>query len=135
MTVGNGLECPNPQVSIHAIFGNNGFIVLVIYGRCILMKNVQRIPFTKFLDGSYKIKPVPRKKKTRAYSIIYVNPAAFIDPTICTIGAIVLSAAIAEKVLDACGFHDLVSRIERVRSVVLPLTVVGALTYVLLQIL
>ncbi|PFW72150.1 hypothetical protein COL23_25710 [Priestia aryabhattai] len=99
------------------------------------MKNVQRIPLADFLDGSYKTKPVPRKKKTRVYSIIYVNPLMFIDPTICIIGGIVLIAAIAEKTMDAFGLHDLVSKMESVRSVVLPLTAMGALTYVLLHIL
>ena len=95
------------------------------------MKNVQRIPLTDFLDGSYKTKPVQKRKGKMVYSFIYINPSAFFDPTVCVIGGIVLGLAIVEKFLAANGHYNVVAKMELIRSIVFPAIAVFGIGYVL----
>jgi hypothetical protein len=52
-----------------------------------------------------------------------------LDPTILTIGGIVLGIAIIERILERWGVIDLVDQFAKVMLFILPVTFYGALFY------
>lgn len=90
---------------------------------------VETINFKAFLNNSYK-EPLPKKKSSvKAYSIVAINPYAFIDPTICIIGAGVLTLALLEKFLARQGNFDIVEKIQGFTSIIFPAVGLGAVIY------
>jgi hypothetical protein len=71
------------------------------------------------------IKPRPFK----AYSFVPFSPFAMLDPTILTLGGIVLGIAIIERILERWGVIDLVDQFAKVMRFILPVTFYGALFY------
>ncbi|MDN4634578.1 hypothetical protein QCD71_23995 [Sphingomonas sp. PsM26] len=78
--------------------------------------------------------PSPKPSLTRlrpfkAYSFVPFSPLAMLDPTIITIGGIVLGIAIIECILERWGVIDLVDQFAKVMRFILPVTFYGALFY------
>ncbi|MDI3090170.1 hypothetical protein QJ133_03150 [Priestia megaterium] len=71
------------------------------------------------------IKPRP----FNAYSFVPFSPFAMLDPTILTIGGIVLGIAFIERMLERLGVIDLADQFEKVMRFILPVTFYGALFY------
>ncbi|MGG0453849.1 hypothetical protein ABEY82_26160 [Priestia megaterium] len=71
------------------------------------------------------IKPRPFK----AYSFVPFSPFAMLDPTILTLGGIVLGVAIIERILERWGVIDLVDQFSKIMRFILPVTFYGALFY------
>jgi len=71
------------------------------------------------------IKPRPFK----AYSFVPFSPFAMLDPTILTIGGIVLGIAIIERILERWGVIDLVDQFSKIMRFILPVTFYSALIY------
>ncbi|MEK1830679.1 hypothetical protein AAAC51_21505 [Priestia megaterium] len=67
----------------------------------------------------------------RACSFVPFSPLAMLDPTILTIGGIVLGIAIIERILERWGVIDLVDQFARVMRFILPVTFYSALIYFL----
>jgi len=82
-----------------------------------------------------KIFPPPKTSLTRprpfrAYSFVPFSPLAMLDPTILTIGGIVLGiAAIIERILERWGVIDLVDQFAKVMRFILPVAFYSALFY------
>ena len=64
-----------------------------------------------------------------AYSFVPFSPLAMLDPTILTIGGIVLGIAFIERMLERLGVIDLADQFEKVMRFILPVTFYGALFY------
>ncbi|QSF35857.1 hypothetical protein ICR95_25625 (plasmid) [Priestia megaterium] len=75
------------------------------------------------LTSSMKPRPV------NAYSFVPFSPFVMLDPTILTIGGIVLAVALIEWLLDRWGVMDLADQFEKVMRFILPVTFYGALFY------
>ncbi|MBE2978185.1 hypothetical protein [Priestia megaterium] len=78
--------------------------------------------------------PSPKPSLTRprpfqAYSFVPFSPLAMLDPTILTIGGIVLGIAIIERVLERWGVIDLVDQFAKVMRFILPVAFYSALFY------
>lgn len=100
------------------------------------MRNkVQTIKFNEFLSGDYKVKDVPRKTM-KAYSFVGVpiNITAFFDPTIITIGSVVMLLVVAEKLLAHYGLVDVLAKVELTTTFLFPVLVFSFLLYVLAHI-
>ncbi|MED4255837.1 hypothetical protein P4689_24900 [Priestia megaterium] len=92
------------------------------------MRKTQRFPFRKIFHKSSltsSVKPRPFK----AYSFVPFSPIAMLDPTILTIGGIVLGIAFIERILERLGVIDLADQFEKVMRFILPVTFYGALFY------
>ena len=92
------------------------------------MRKTQWFDFRNFLHKpslSSSIKPRPFK----AYSFVPFSPFAMLDPTILTLGGIVLGIAIIERILERWGVIDLVDQFAKVMRFILPVTFYGALFY------
>ncbi|NGY80890.1 hypothetical protein F6Y03_01165 [Bacillus megaterium] len=92
------------------------------------MRKTQWFDFRNFLHKpslSSSIKPRPFK----AYSFVPFSPVAMLDPTILTVGGIVLGIAFIEQVLNRWGAIDLAGQFEKVMRFILPVTFYGALLY------
>jgi hypothetical protein len=63
------------------------------------------------------------------YSFVPFSPLAILDPTILTIGGIVLGITIIERILERWGVMDLADQVEKVMRFILPVTFYGALFY------
>ncbi|MGG0419649.1 hypothetical protein ABEY52_26835 [Priestia aryabhattai] len=92
------------------------------------MKKTQWFNFRSFfqkpsLTSSTKPRPF------RAYSFVPFSPLAMLDPTILTIGGIVLGIAFIERMLERLGVIDLANQFEKVMRFILPVTFYGALFY------
>jgi hypothetical protein len=83
----------------------------------------------------HKISPPPlkssltRPRPFRAYSFVPFSPLAMLDPTILTLGGIVLGIAIIERILERWGVIDLVDQFAKVMRFILPVTFYSALIY------
>lgn len=95
------------------------------------MKKTESILFRSFMNGSYK-ESVRKPRPYKAYSIIMINPMALLDPTILTIGGIVLGVVLLERFLERFGALDIAERISGVIRFLLPATFFGALIYFLM---
>jgi len=71
------------------------------------------------------IKPRPFK----SYSFVPFSPFAMLDPTILTIGGIILGIAFIEQILERLGVIDLADQFEKAMRFILPVTFYGALFY------
>ena len=63
------------------------------------------------------------------YSFVPFSPLTMLDPTILTIGGIVLGIAIIERILERWGVIDLVDQFAKVMRFILPVTFYSALVY------
>jgi len=95
------------------------------------MKKTESISLESFMNGSYK--KVKRRSRTyRAYSFVPFSPLAMLDPTILTIGGIVLGIALIERLLERLGVLDIAASISSVIRFIMPVTFFGALIYFLM---
>ncbi|MDD9781020.1 hypothetical protein [Priestia megaterium] len=92
------------------------------------MRKTQWFDFRNFFHKpslTSSIKPCP----FNAYSFVPFSPLAMLDPTILTIGGIVLGIAIIERILERWGVIDLVDQFAKVMRFILPVTFYSALIY------
>ncbi|MGG0481342.1 hypothetical protein ABE039_25445 [Priestia megaterium] len=92
------------------------------------MRKAKVFTFRKISSPPHKpslTKPWPFK----AYSFVPFSPLAMLDPTILTIGGIVLGIAIIEQILERWGVIDLVDQFGKIMRLILPVTFYSALIY------
>ena len=92
------------------------------------MRKTQWFNFRNFFHKpslTSSIKPRP----FNAYSFVPFSPFAMLDPTILTIGGIVLGIAFIEQILERLGVIDLADQFAKVMRFILPVTFYGALLY------
>ncbi|MCM3186469.1 hypothetical protein [Priestia megaterium] len=80
----------------------------------------------------YSPSPKPfltRPRPFKTYSFVPFSPLAMLDPTILTIGGIVLGIAIIERILERWGVIDLVDQFAKVMRFILPVAFYSALIY------
>ncbi|MGG3569365.1 hypothetical protein ABET11_22205 [Priestia megaterium] len=92
------------------------------------MRTTKGFTFRKILPLSHK-PSLTRPRPLKAYSFVPFSPLAMLDPTILTIGGIVLGIAIIERILERWGVIDLVDQFSKVMRFILPVTFYGALFY------
>ncbi len=92
------------------------------------MRKTQEFPFRKIFPP-YPKPSLTRSRPFRAYSFVPFSPLAMLDPTILTIGGIVLGIAIIERILERWGVIDLVDQFAKVMRFILPVTFYSALIY------
>jgi len=92
------------------------------------MRKTQRFRFRKIFPPSPKTS-LTRTSPFKAYSFVPFSPLAMLDPTILTIGGIVLGIAIIERVLERWGVIDLVDQFAKVMRFILPVAFYSALFY------
>ncbi|WP_394532789.1 hypothetical protein C1N83_27930 (plasmid) [Priestia aryabhattai] len=92
------------------------------------MRKTHDIDFQNFLHQP-SFKPSKKPRPFKAYSFVPFSPLAMLDPTILTIGGIVLGIAIIERVLERWGVIDLSDQFAKVMRFILPVTFYGALLY------
>ncbi|WP_374989547.1 hypothetical protein Q5794_30100 (plasmid) [Priestia megaterium] len=73
--------------------------------------------------------PLTRPRPFRAYSFVPFSTLAMLDPTILTIGGIVLGIAIIERILERWGVVDLADQFAKVMRFILPVAFYSALFY------
>jgi len=94
----------------------------------INMRKTHYSTFQKFFHKpSFKPSTKPRPFKT--YSFVPFSPLAMLDPTILTIGGIILGIAIIERILERWGVIDLVDQFGKIMRLILPVTFYSALIY------
>lgn len=98
------------------------------------MKKVHTIKFSEFMNGDYTKEQIKRKP-FKAYSYIYVNPWALVDPTICTIGGAILAIVLIEKFLEHKEYFRAMQIIQSILDVVLPISGLAALTFFIWEVL
>ncbi|WP_369361790.1 hypothetical protein [Priestia megaterium] len=92
------------------------------------MRKTHDSTFQNFFNKPpFKSSTKPRPFKT--YSFVPFSPLAMLDPTILTIGGIVLGIAIIERILERWGVIDLVDQFANVMRFILPVTFYSALIY------
>ncbi|GAB1779558.1 hypothetical protein PMEGAS67_50350 [Priestia megaterium] len=92
------------------------------------MRKTQWFSFRKI----FSLSPKPTLKRPRpfqAYSFVPFSPLVMLDPTILTIGGIVLGIAIIERILERWGVIDLVDQFAKVMRFILSVTFYGGLFY------
>ncbi|RDZ10120.1 hypothetical protein C3744_23515 [Priestia megaterium] len=92
------------------------------------MRKTKGLTFRKIFPPS----PNPsltRPRPFKAYSFVPFSPLAMLDPTILTIGGIVLGIAVIERILERWGVIDLVDQLAKVMRFILPVTFYSALLY------
>ncbi|MFE7083419.1 hypothetical protein [Priestia megaterium] len=92
------------------------------------MRKTKEFTFRKIVPPLYK-SPLTRPRPFRAYSFVPSSPLALLDPTILTIGGIVLGIAIIEQILERWGVIDLVDQFSKTMRFILPVTFYSALIY------
>ncbi|SDE80486.1 hypothetical protein SAMN04487777_12824 [Priestia aryabhattai B8W22] len=92
------------------------------------MRKTKGFTFLKIFPPPLKIS-LTRPRPFRAYSFVPFSPLALLDPTILTIGGIVLGVAIIERILERWGVIDLVNQFAKVMRFILPVTFYSALIY------
>src|SRR5919205_1811806 len=92
------------------------------------MRKTHDIGFRNFLHQP-SFKPSTKHRPFKAYSFVPFSPLAMLDPTILTIGGIVLGVAIIERILERWGVIDLVDQFAKVMRFILPVTFYSALIY------
>ncbi|MFE8064655.1 hypothetical protein [Priestia aryabhattai] len=92
------------------------------------MRNIQRFLFQKIFPLTLQ-SSLTRPRPLKAYSFVPFSPLAMLDPTILTIGGIVLGIAIIERILERWGVIDLVDQFAKVMRFILPVTFYSALIY------
>jgi hypothetical protein len=94
------------------------------------MRKTHYITFRNFFHKP-SFKPSTKPRPFTAYSFVPFSPVAMLDPTILTLGGIVLGIAIIERILERWGVVDLVDQFAKVMRFILPVTFYGALFYFL----
>jgi len=92
------------------------------------MRKTHYITFQNFFHKPSS-NPSTKPRPFKAYSFVPFSPVAMLDPTILTIGGIVLGIAFIEQVLNRWGVIDLADQFEKVMRFILPVTFYGALFY------
>ncbi|MFL0574666.1 hypothetical protein ACH0BK_27145 [Priestia megaterium] len=92
------------------------------------MRKTHYITFRNFFHKP-SFKPSTKPRPFKAYSFVPFSPIAMLDPTILTIGGIVLGIAFIERMLERLGVIDLADQFEKVMRFILPVTFYGALFY------
>ena len=92
------------------------------------MRKTHYITFRNFFHKP-SFKPSTKPRPFKAYSFVPFSPLAMLDPTILTIGGIVLGIAIIERILERWGVLDLSDQFAKVMRFILPVTFYGALFY------
>ena len=92
------------------------------------MRKTKKLTFRKILPPSPK-PSLTRPRPFKAYSFVPFSPLAMLDPTILTIGGIVLGIAIIERILERWGVIDLVDQFAKVIRFILPVTFYSVLIY------
>ncbi|MCF8890958.1 hypothetical protein [Priestia megaterium] len=92
------------------------------------MKKTYYIAFRNFFHKPSS-KPSTKPRPFNAYSFVPFSPLAMLDPTILTIGGIVLGIAIIERILERWGVIDLVDQFGKIMRFILPVTFYSALIY------
>jgi hypothetical protein len=92
------------------------------------MRETKGFTFRTIFPSSPK-PSLTRPRSFKAYSFVPFSPLAMLDPTILTIGGIVLGIAIIERILERWGVIDLVDQFAKVMRFILPVTFYGALFY------
>ena len=92
------------------------------------MRKTHYITFRSFFNKP-PFKPFTKPRPIKAYSFVPFSPLAMLDPTILTIGGIVLGIAFIERMLERLGVIDLADQFEKVMRFILPVTFYGALFY------
>ncbi|MDO6851939.1 hypothetical protein Q4S57_29370 [Priestia megaterium] len=92
------------------------------------MRKTQWFNFRNFFHKPSLTSPV-KPRPFKAYSFVPFSPFAMIDPTILTIGGIVLGIAVIERILERWGVLDLADQFGKVMRFILPVTFYGALFY------
>ncbi|MGG1324072.1 hypothetical protein ABE225_24970 [Priestia megaterium] len=92
------------------------------------MRKTKGFTFQKNFSSSPK-PSLTRPRPFRAYSFVPFSPLAMLDPTILTIGGIVLGIAIIERILERWDVIDLVDQFAKVMRFILPVTFYSALIY------
>jgi hypothetical protein len=94
----------------------------------INMRKAQEFPFRKIFPLTLK-SSLTRPRPFRAYSFVPFSPLAMLDPTILTIGGIILGIAIIERILELWGVINLVDHFAKVMRFILPVIFYSALIY------
>ncbi|UKJ83976.1 hypothetical protein H1W83_30290 (plasmid) [Priestia megaterium] len=92
------------------------------------MGKTHRFPFRKIFTLTLN-SSLTRSRPFRAYFFVPFSPLAMLDPTILTIGGIVLGIAIIERILERWGVIDLVDHFTKVMRFILPVAFYSALIY------
>ena len=92
------------------------------------MRRTQRFSFRKIFPLTLQ-SSLTRPRSFRAYSFVPFSPLAMLDPTILTIGGIVLGIAVIERILERWGVIDLVDQLAKVMRFILPVAFYSALFY------
>ena len=92
------------------------------------MRKTQRFSFRKIFPLTLH-SSLARARPFKAYSFVPFSLLAMLDPTILTIGGIVLGIAIIERILERWGVIDLVDQFTKVMRFILPVTFYSALIY------
>ncbi|MHC5531381.1 hypothetical protein [Priestia megaterium] len=92
------------------------------------MRKTKGFTFRKIFSPPHK-PSLTRPRPFKAYSFVPFSPLAMLDPTILTIGGIVLGIAIIERILERWGVIDLVDQFAKIMRFILPVTFYSALIY------
>ncbi|MDR7246207.1 hypothetical protein [Priestia megaterium] len=92
------------------------------------MRKTKGFTFQKIFSLPHKTS-LTRPSPFKAYSFVPFSPLAMLDPTILTLGGIVLGIAIIERILERWGVIDLVDQFAKVMRFILPVTLYSALIY------
>jgi hypothetical protein len=94
----------------------------------INMRKTKGFTFRNVFPPSLK-SSLTRPRPFKTYSFVPFSPFAMLDPTILTLGGIVLGSAIIERILERWGLIDLVDQFSKIIRFILPVTFYGALFY------
>jgi hypothetical protein len=94
----------------------------------IIMRKTHYMTFRNFFNKP-SFKPSTKPRPFKAYSFVPFSPLAMLDPTILTMGGIILGIAIIERILERWGVIDLVDQFAKVMRFILPVTFYSALIY------
>ncbi|MEH7264136.1 hypothetical protein CN395_28760 [Priestia megaterium] len=92
------------------------------------MRKTKAFTFRKIFTPSPK-PSLTRPRPFKAYSFVPFSPLAMLDPTILTIGGIVLGIAVIERILERWGVIDLVDQLAKIMRFILPVAFYSALIY------
>ncbi|USL45537.1 hypothetical protein [Priestia megaterium] len=92
------------------------------------MRKSHYITFRNFFHKP-SFKPSTKPRPFNAYSFVPFSPVALLDPTILTVGGIVLGIAFIEQILNRWGVIDLADQFKKVMRFILPVAFYGGLSY------
>ncbi|MGP0689572.1 hypothetical protein ACW5UC_23790 [Priestia aryabhattai] len=92
------------------------------------MRKTKGFTFSKIFSPPHR-PPLTRPRPFKVYSFVPFSPLAMLDPTILTLGGIILGIALIERILERWGVIDLVDQFAKVMRFILPVTFYSALIY------